>query len=317
MSSGPAEPELSTVWSVVVNWNGGDANLACLESLVEAGFPAERIAFVDNASSDGSLEQVVDRFPGLVVIRNSENLGFGEGANQGARRALEQGASAVLFANNDVTFPAQTPGQLVALLGAEERVGVVGPRVLYADPPPRVWCAGGMLTWRQNLSTLLGHGARDDQRWRERRDVDYIAGCAMLVRREVFDAIGFLEPDYFAYMEDVDFCVRAKAAGFGVVSAGELACHHDPSSATGGGYNPRRKYMQGVNSIHFLRRHGGTWQWMRFALFDVLSLPFVWVAGLFRGRHRAVLAKGLGIVHGALGRRVTADRLREGASRLW
>lgn len=314
----PPEPlAVEGMWTVVVNWNGGARNLDCLASLLAAGIAEDRIAFVDNASSDGSYEDALAAYPRMRVIRNGQNLGFGEGANQGARAALDAGATSVLFANNDVTFPQETPTRLLAALSEHPSVGIVGPRVLYAQPPPRVWCAGGMLTWRQNLSTLLGHGAADGERWRVRRAVDYVAGCAMLVRREVFDAIGFLEPDYFAYMEDVDYCIRAKGAGFRVESIGEVACHHDPSSATGGGYNPRRKYMQGVNSIHFLKRHGGSREWLRFVAFDVLSLPFVWFAALFRGRQSAVLAKGLGILHGVRGVRVTADRLRQGATRLW
>ncbi|MFT5052022.1 MAG: GT2 family glycosyltransferase [Chlamydiales bacterium] len=309
--------DLDGLWAVVVNWNGGEQNAACLSSLLGGGIPAEHIVFVDNASSDQSFDEVRRDFLGIATITNESNLGFGEGANQGARYALDAGASSVLFANNDVTFPADVPRSLVEVLSQDPKVGIVGPRVLYAQPPARVWCAGGMMTWRQNLSTLLGHGAPDAARWQERRHVDYIAGCAMLVRREVFDAIGMLDPSYFAYMEDVDFCVRASAAGFQVLSVGELACHHEPSSATGGGYNPRRKYMQGVNSIHFLRRHGGLREWLRFGVFDVLSLPPLWLVSVFRGRQRAVLAKGLGILHGLRGLRVTADRLQSGATPLW
>ena len=87
--------------------------------------------------------------------------------------------------------------------------------------------------------------------------------------------------------------------------------------ATGGGYNPRRKYMQGVNSVHFLREYGGAREWGRFLLFDVATLPALFVVELVRGRAKAVLAKGLGIFHGLRGQRVTAERLERGASRLW
>jgi len=305
------------LWAVVVNWNGGEQNAACLASLVAGGVPADHIVFVDNASSDESLAEIRCGFPDVLTIANDRNLGFGEGANQGARHALDGGATCVLFANNDVTFPPDAPSALLEVLGEDSQIGIVGPRVLYARPPARVWCAGGMMTWRQNLSTLLGHGAPDAPRWRQRRPVDYIAGCAMLVRREVFESIGMLDPSYFAYMEDVDFCIRAGAAGFQVQSIGTVACYHEPSSATGGGYNPRRKYMQGVNSVHFLRRHGGRREWLRFTVFDVLSLPFLWILSLFRGRQRAVLAKGLGIFHGLRGAYVTADRLQSGGTRLW
>jgi GT2 family glycosyltransferase len=311
------EPDTGTVFAVVVNWNGGEQNLACIASLVATGVAEQRIVFVDNGSVDASLARVRDTFPALCVIENGANLGFGEGANQGAERALEGGAETVFFVNNDVVLLTTTLAGLLAFMQRDERLGVVAPRVLYPGEPARVWCAGGVMTWRQNLSTLLGHGQLDGARWQVQREVDYVAGCAMLVRRSVFARIGMLEAAYFAYMEDVDFCLRAKRAGFGVWSVGSEACLHDASSATGGGYNPRRKYMQGVNSVFFLRQYGGLTQWLRFLAFDVASLPLLWCAGLFRGRHVAVLAKGLGIWHGLLGRRVTAERLESGASRLW
>lgn len=305
------------LWAVVVNWNGGAINVACLRSLVESGVAAPRIVFVDNASSDGSLEEVARRFPEVRRIANERNLGFGEAANRGARLALEERAQQVFFVNNDVTVPPETTPRLARALCADPAIGIVGPRVLYASEPARVWCAGGRMTWRQNLSTLLGHRRPDGPQWRAVRAVDYVAGCAMLVRREVFERVGFLDAAYFAYMEDVDFCLRAARAGFAVVSVGEVAAYHEPSSATGGGYSARRKYMQGLNSIRFLRAHGGASEWARFALYDVLTLPGLWLVGLFRGRARAALAKGMGIAHGLAGRRVTAERLERGGTFLW
>lgn len=303
--------------AVVVNWNGGDQNVECVESLVRQGLPPGRIVFVDNGSIDGSAEAVERRFSGLVLLRNRENLGFGEGANQGAREALARGAELVFFVNNDVRLPDGTLEKLEEALARSRAVGIVGPRVLYMDEPDVVWCAGGMLTWKQNLSTLLGHKEKDGPRWRESRDVDYVAGCALLARREVLEKVGLFDARYFAYMEDVDLCLRAKRAGYGVRLVGEAAAYHATSSATGGGYNPRRKYMMGVNSIWFLKQHARAREWMRFLFFDVLTLPFLWVAALFRGQARAVVGKALGIYDGLRGKRVTSASLSKGAGWLW
>lgn len=305
------------VAAVVANWNGGEENLDCLRSLVAHGVAEPDVVFVDNGSTDGSLERVVAQFPRAAVIRNGTNLGFGEASNQGARLALERGADAVFFVNNDVVLPAGTLDRLTRELERDPRVGVVGPRVLYRDDPARVWAAGGMLTWRENLSTLVGHGQRDEPEFHATRDVDYVAGCALLATRACLERTGLFDATYFAYMEDVDLCLRANAAGFGVRVVGEVSVLHATSSATGGGYNPRRKWMMGVNSIWFLRRHARAPQWLRFVAFDVVPLPFLWIAGLFRGRAKAVAAKGLGIVDGLRGKRVTADAIREGASWLW
>jgi GT2 family glycosyltransferase len=296
-------------WAIVVNWNGGDQNLACLESLLEQGLAPEHVVFVDNGSSDGSREAVERTHPRMVCLRNETNEGYGHANNRGIRHALEGGAQTVFLVNNDVVVP---PGTLAGLLRELEGApGIVGPRVLYRDPPDRVWCAGGLVTFRANLSTMIGHGAPDGPQYAVTRTVDYVPGCALLASREVFERIGLLEGDYFAYHEDLEFCWKAARAGFPVRVIGALAVHHDAHSSTGGGYNPRRKYMMAVNTVRFLRRHGTPGRWLSFWLFDVLSLPFVWLRRTLRGEGAAVLAKARGTWDGLRGRTVTEARLRE------
>ena len=305
------------VHAVVVNWNGGPLNLACVESLLAQGIAAECVHFVDNASRDGSRELVEGAHPDLCFLHNEQNLGFGAAANQGARAALDAGAEAVFFVNNDLTLPAGNLDALLEGLDRHPRAGFVGPRVLDAADPTRVWCAGGTLSWRQNLSTLRGHGRRDGDEFRREVRMDYLPGCALLARRACLEEVGLFDDDYFAYMEDVDLGVRAGDAGWESWLIGGASAHHASSSATGGGYNPRRKYMMGVNSIWFLRTHGSTSAWLRFIAFDILSLPFVWLARAPRGGSRSVAAKALGILAGLRGKRVQATDLEPGGTRLW
>jgi len=303
--------------AVVVNWDGGDQNLTCIASLFAQGRELGLVVLVDNGSRDGSAERVAERFPAVRILRNASNLGFGAGSNAGIEAALAAGARSILLVNNDVTLPPGTLGRLQAALDAHPQVGLVGPRVLYADDPSRVWAAGCELTWRENLTTLVGHGRRDGPQYQTTRVVDYLAGCALLVRREVFERVGAFDAAFFAYSEDVDLALRARGAGFDSLLVGEASALHAPSSSTGGGYSARRKYMMGVNSVWFLRRWGRPRHWLAFLVFDVLSLPPLWLLGLLRGRARAVCAKGLGIWDGLRGRRVTAERVAAGASWLW
>ncbi len=303
--------------AVVVNWNGGERNRACLESLCAQGPGLARIFFVDNGSHDGSWQRVVEHFPEVALLRNAENLGFGAGSNQGIAAALESGADAVLLVNNDVTLEQGVLERLAAVLERHPEAGLVGPRVLDERDPSRLWAAGGRLTWRQNLTTLLGSGELDGEGWRRTFEVDYLTGCALLVRREVFEQVGAFDERFFAYSEDVDLALRAARAGFRSLCVGEVAALHAPSSATGGGYSARRKYMMGVNSVWFLRRWAGPREWLRFVVFDVLTLPGLLCLALFRGQARAVCAKALGIWDGLRGRRVNAERLAPGSSWLW
>ena len=312
---------LGATWAVVVNWNGGTAaNSTCLESLREQGLPWSRLVFVDNGSGDGSLDGVRSAFAGIHFIENGSNLGFGEGANIGARFAMGRGAEAVLFVNNDLRFPGDHPSLRLLCDAMEQRpsLGLCGPRVLFdGESPARVWCAGGRLDYRQNLSTLLGHGEPDHGRWRRSFGVDYVAGCALLARASVLQDLGLFDASYFAYMEDVELGLRVRRAGCGVMTIGEALAYHAPSSSTGGGYSPRRKWMQGVNSVRFLKTHGGPGAWVRFFVFDVATLPLAFVVRAFRGEWRGVAAKAKGLLDGLRGRRVSADALEPGGSWLW
>lgn len=306
---------IDTTWAVIVNWNGGEANLSCLRSLALQGLAAQRTVFIDNASIDGSVEAVMREYPDVRVLRNEENRGYGDGTNQGIELALAEGAETVFLVNNDLTLP---EGALARLLGAfdgADDLGIVGPRIVYKDHPDLIWCAGGRMTWRQNLSTMIGHCRPDGPEYQRTREVDYIPGCAMLVRRFVFEQIGRLAGEYFAYHEDLEFCLKAKEGGARIRVIGEVLAWHDAHLSTGGGYNPQRKYMMGANTVWFLRRHGTPLRWLRFLLFDVLSLPLVWAWRVGRGDGAAVRAKARGMFDAARGRRVTDASLQRIADR--
>ncbi|MEY2806337.1 MAG: glycosyltransferase family 2 protein [Planctomycetia bacterium] len=303
--------------AVVVNWNGGAGNLACIESLLRGGFAPGDIVFVDNGSRDGSLELVRARHPDLRFLENGANLGFGKASNQGLALAFERGAQSVFFVNNDVEVDRAMLQRLQEELATRPEVGIAGPRILQRADDRRVWSAGGRVDWRQNLSKLLGHGSPDAGPWRTTRTVDYVAGCALLARADLLRRLGGFDDAYFAYMEDVDLCLRARALGQSTVCVGSAVAWHAPSSATGGGYSARRKYMNALNSWRFLRRHANPTQWASFVVHDCLSWPFVLLAGIARGRGRAALAKGLGLWHGLLGRAVDPAYIADGASWLW
>ena len=308
---------LVDLWAVVVNWNGGRHNLRCLAAAAAAGIDPARTVLVDNGSQDGSVELVTEQFPRVAILRNASNLGFGEGANRGAQYALDAGARAVLFLNNDLELDPAAALQLVEELNAHPRTGACGPRILYPGEPARIWAAGGRIDYRQNVSTLQGFGERDGKPWSTRREVDYVVGAALCVRAKALTEVGLLRADYFAYMEDVELGLRLGQAGWACVSVGSASALHHPSASTGGGYNGRRKYMQALNSVRFLRQYGGTREWLRFWWFDVASLLPAFVLGSLMGRGRAVLAKALGLWHGLNGRRVRAELLEPGGLWLW
>jgi GT2 family glycosyltransferase len=308
---------------IVLNWNGGEANLRCLRSLVDAGIPEERIVFVDNASEDGSREAVERAFPRALCVRNSSNLGFCAGMNVGLRRALERGDRALLVLNNDVEVEEGFLAPLARALDGEH-VGAVGPKVLLPGNERRIWCAGGRIDHRANVSRLRGHGELDRGGFDREEDVDYLPGCALLLRAEALREVGLFDEQFFAYMEDVDLGVRLRAHGWRVRYVPSSSVVHESGSASGGGYAPARKYANALNSVRFLRKHSSLRGWLGLLVFDVLTLPLAFAREALRGgRPAAVLAKARGLVDGWRGRRVDAasfararaERLRKEAVR--
>lgn len=307
------------VVAVVLNWNGGARNLACLSSLLGSGAEDVEVLFVDNGSTDGSPEAVARAYPSIRQIRNGKNLGFCEGNNAGIREARARGAEFVLLLNNDVVVERGFLGPLLEAAGREPRAGALGPKMLLAEKPDRIWAAGGEIAFHENGTRLRGFGKRDESGFEETEEVDFIPGCALLLRTEAIREVGLLDPDYFAYVEDVEYGTRLRRAGWKVLYVPRSRIYHDASASTGGGYGAARKYATAVNEVRYLRRHGKPRGWAALALFDLLALPLALVREALRaeGNPAAVLAKGRGLLDGLRGRRVSAEtfeRYRASAS---
>ncbi len=299
--------------AVVLNWNGGDETLECLRSLAAVTTVRPAMLLADNGSVDDSVDRAIAEFPGLCVLRLGSNLGYAGGNNRALRHAFDVlAADWVCLLNSDVVVAPETFGALLSgVLEAEEDagdgaspVGAAGPCLLYSDRPDVVWACGGRIGPQLNVTQLLGHGGA--RRNGSPFDVDYLPGACLMVSRAACDAAGLLDEAFFCYLEDADWCVRIREAGLRVVAVPGAIAYHALSSSTGGGYSAGRKYMTGVNSVHFLRKHGSLSGWTALIVFDVLLWPLAFLRGLVRGHGRAALAKLRGVFDGLRGARVDA-----------
>jgi GT2 family glycosyltransferase len=286
---------------VVLNWNGGEDTLRCLESVVGQEYPDLTAVLADNGSTDGSTENAEARFPGVRILRHGTNLGYCRGNNVAAEGCVREGKTYTLLLNNDAVLEPGAVSELVRAAQRDPRIGILGPKILLADDPQRIWAAGGDLVIRQNVGRLRGKNRPDGPPFDEPRDVGFVPGCAMMIRSDVFREVGYLDPDYFAYLEDVDLCVRARRAGFRVAYVPSARVRHREASSTGGGYTSRRKYLMGRNSVLFLRKHGRVRDWIGFLVGSVLGLPIAFAREAVRGRAGVVAAKARGILRGFLG----------------
>lgn len=210
---------------MVVNYNAGAALLACVESLLtdtSAG-PVE-VVVVDNDSGDGSVETLERARPEVTVIRAGENLGYARAANLGI--AATSGAPVVAVLNPDTVLHLGTAAALLARFEAEPVVGAMGPQL--RNPDGTVYPSARTLP---SLLVAVGHGllffvwpANPFTRWYRQtdvdparpRDVDWVSGAAVWLRRAALDDVGGWDERYFMYVEDVDLCWRLRRAGWRV-----------------------------------------------------------------------------------------------------
>jgi N-acetylglucosaminyl-diphospho-decaprenol L-rhamnosyltransferase len=226
---------------VIVNWNGGALLQACLVSLAAAedslgaSLPL-RVVVVDNASRDGSLENLPPLRHGPEVVANPDNQGFGRACNAGAARGR---APAILFLNPDARVTAESLAGAYAALMADPDTGIVGAQLLDEEGRVQRSCAR-----RPTARSLIGQALFLDRarlvpshfmtEWdhAEDRAVDQVMGAFLMIRRSLFTALGGFDERFFVYYEDVDLCAQAQDAGFVVRHLAGIAVRHEGQGTT-------------------------------------------------------------------------------------
>jgi GT2 family glycosyltransferase len=238
------------VVAIVLSWNGREDTLACLESL-----RGVETIVVDNGSEDGSADAVAERFPEVELIRAGVNLGFAAGNNVGIRRALDLGADWVVLVNNDATVADDLVAAIAAAAARHPGAGALAGKVYVAEPPDVLWYAGGSFEPRIGYSgRVRGAGERDDGSHDAEIDVDWGTGALLAVSREAVAKVGLLDEELFAYMEDVDWCLRIRDAGLRVVFAPGVRAWHRVSASTGGAASTTSLYYHCRNTLAVCER---------------------------------------------------------------
>ncbi len=251
------EPAAERAWqAVVLSWNGREDTLRCLESLTRVEHPDLGIVCVDNGSSDGSQQAIRERFPQVTLIEAGANLGYAGGNNLGLRRALATGARWMVLVNNDATVAADVIEGFERALRERPHAGILAGKVYFAERPNTIWFAG------QRVSELLGYSGRprgygrpDGPRYSRVAPTGRAVGALMAISREAIEAVGLLDEELFAYVEDVDWALRTRGAGLEVVFAPDARAWHRVSASTGGEAASTHTLYYGVrNTVAVLER---------------------------------------------------------------
>jgi GT2 family glycosyltransferase len=236
---------------VVLNWKSAADTVRCLAALERSTYAHCTVLVVDNGSGDGSLERIRGQYPRVPTLALSANHGYAGGNNRGIRHGMA-GCDYVWLLNPDTVVAPDCLAVLVEVAEADPRVGFLGPLVLMSEAPSQLLSAGGIMTggWSRHRA----RGETEAGQFAPVAEVDYVMGCALLVRRQVIETVGLLDERYFLYGEEADWCQRGRAAGFvSVVVAAARAWHPDP--ATRDADSAQVTYYMARNQLLYVRQH--------------------------------------------------------------
>ncbi len=238
---------------VLLNWHNWLETKTCLANLARLGNSTEEIItiVVDNGSSDDSVQQL-ENLTISHLIRLKTNLGFAAGCNHGIRKALEMGCNLILLLNSDVEFAPNFIDPLMGSLHKHPEIGIASPKIVNDETPAKIYYAGGKIFPFRMQDRLIGIGKLDSSKFDQAGFADFGIGCCLLIKREVFEKVGYLDELFFFDYEDVDFCYRAQQMGFCTwYEPGSIIIHKAPLLPR----NKHRAFLLGKARITFFFKY--------------------------------------------------------------
>jgi len=212
----------SNVDVLIITYNSKEFIEACIDSLLSSEGTDIRITVVDNASTDGTVEVIEQKYPSVEVVRNVENIGYARAVNKGVKNVK---GDFFIIANADVVFHFDAASQMIAYLTTHSDVGVVGVQQVFPDG-----------RWQRSYGDMLGiwsstknlAGITSFHNWIRRltwprsidkfpKEVGYIDGAVMAIRKTAYNFVGGFDESFFFYGEETDFCFRLRKSGWKVV----------------------------------------------------------------------------------------------------
>lgn len=280
---------------VILNWNAAEDTERSVR-LVEAweslptGKPS--IWVVDNGSKESSWEHLSRDYPGVHLMASPANRGFAGGNNLGVAAAMDSGAEAILFLNNDASMAGSSLSSMLSTLVSDTRIGVVGPTLWDGE---KLLSVGGRDIARYDVTHV-----RPAQVPRGVLDVDYVSGTVALVQRKIFEEVGMLDEDYFFGGEMADLCLRARRQGFRCVTDLGARATHDLSRSSETRETLHVYYIF-RNRFLYIRKHYPGAKARLYTLWALRGARAVTI-DLAKGNFRRARAVWLGVLDGLQGR---------------
>lgn len=235
------------VFIIILNWNGLNDTLECLDSVFKLGYQDYEVVVVDNCSSDDSVETIRRKYPQLFLIENSKNLGFAGGNNVAMKYAVMAGADYVWLLNNDTVVEPDSLSKLVVEAEKSLKIGLVSPVIHHYCNRENVEFMGAYADFADFKITLVKH-PNELERQSVRRNL-ILWGTALLIKREVIETVGYLSEKYFAYAEDCDYSIRALRSNYQTSVRLDANIFHKGARSTGS-HSPIKVFL-GMRNLYF------------------------------------------------------------------
>lgn len=224
---------------IILNWNAYKDTVECLKSLEHLTYPYFHVFLVDNASQDGSFDNLQQDYKdgkfnlSITFIQTGANLGFAGGNNVAIKEVYNQGYQYFWLLNNDTVVDPNALTPLVETLEGDKQVGIVGSKIYYYGTN-KIWFVGGKVNTWTGLTKHIGIKEEDIGQYDQVKEVDYITGCSLFFRRELLKTVGYMSEDYFLYYEETEWNIRVKQKGWKVLYNPSSIVFHKVSASSGG-----------------------------------------------------------------------------------
>lgn len=307
------EYNLPTVIIIILNWNGGDDTIECLESLYQINYPNYRVFIVDNASEDNSIKKIKFFLEGkiyvkskffdywsnnkpikcielferelqldnkkkdktkdlknyeTIIIKNDRNYGFAGGNNEIIKFVMQRFEfEFILLLNNDTVVDKNFLLELVKEGIKNEKIGFIGPKTYFYENKGRkdiISFAGGFVNLYTGRLKLMGQYEIDKGQHDQIMKVDYVEGSCILLRKEIFEKIGYLDTNYHAYWEETDLCKRGLKSGFESLYVPNSKIWHKVSASFD---SSTKQYYLFRNKIKFMKKNCSNLEYLSFLVY--------------------------------------------------
>jgi GT2 family glycosyltransferase len=238
---------------VIVNHNLKESLRETLKSFKAVNYPSLKIVVSDNASTDGAQEMVRTEFPEVHLLAHQEEQGYARAASLGMAYLADK-TKYIFSTTNDVLVDPEMLNVLVDYAEKNPQTGVLGTRIYFFDRPNVLWHAGGIINPLHGHTRHIGWERRDNPRYGQVRECDYVTGCGYLLRSEVLKRIGYFKEDLVFYSEDAELCYRFREAGYKVMYIPDAKMWHK-TGTTLAKNRPVQLHYSTRNQLYLLQRH--------------------------------------------------------------